>query len=485
MENGLSFGERNFGLAVLGDKRRTNQLVELAGQMAHRPGGSLPEKLNSPKDLKAMYRLFDCDQVTHQAVLAAHQEYLLKTLLPARSGFTLVIHDATELEYTKHYSLSEDLGQIGNGFRRGYIAQNSLVVCPATRATLGLANQVLYRRAKVKKGETCSERRKRDSRESLLWLKGVEPLPANRQIVDVCDRGADNSEFIEHEANSGRTFLIRSSINRNCFVGHDETDNPEPRKLHDDARTHAMAGTWELEIAGKTEFKSPNGKGKKQNVTRKKRTATMAVSFAPIQLKVSRSKTSSPACVWIVRVWEVNPPADQERLEWFLLTNHPVTTFEEANEVVGWYETRWVIEEYHKCLKTGMSIEGYQFTDTRRLEPAIALTSITAITLLNLRDDSRREETKDRPAIEYIDQEYIEVLSAWRHGTPKMEWTVSQFVLALARLSGHQNRKSDHPPGWQKLWKGWHELHAMLTGARIAKKKQNLWVNLSPRDPVS
>lgn len=468
--NERSFGERNFGHAVLGDKRRTDRLVELADRMAHRPGGTLPEKFNAPKDLKAMYRLFGCDQVTHQAILAAHQKYLMDDVFPSRSSLTLIIHDATELEYTRRHSLSEELGQIGNGFRRGFIAQNSLVVCPETGTTLGLANQMLHRRPKVKKGETRSERQKRDSRESLLWIKGVQPLPADRRLVDVCDRGADTSEFIEYEANSGRTFLIRSSNNRNCFVGHEEIGKAKSLKLHDHARRLPLLGTWELQVSGKTEFKSPGRTGKKRNVTRKKRTATMAVSSSPVQLRVSRSKTATQVCVWVVRVWEVNPPVGQERLEWFLITNHPVQTFEDACEVVGWYEKRWVVEEYHKCLKTGMSIEGYQFTDTDRLEPAIALTSITAITLLNLRDDSRREETKDRPATEYIDTEYVEVLSAWRHGHPRMDWTVSEFVLALARLSGHQNRKSDHPPGWQKLWKGWHELHAMLAGARIAKK---------------
>ena len=465
-----SFGQRHFGHAVLRDKRRTARLVQLADRMAHRPGGSLPEKLNSPKDLKAMYRLFDCESVTHQAILKAHQQYLFETVLVSGARFTLILHDSTELEYTKRQSLADDLGQIGTGFRRGFIAQNSLVVCPETGATLGLANQVLHRRPKVKKGETRSQRQKRDSRESLLWLKGVKPLPADRKLVDVCDRGADTSEFIEHEANSGRTFLIRSSNNRNCFVGHEKAGKAKSTKLHDHARGLPMLGTWELQVAGKTEFKSKGGTGKKENVTRKKRTATMAVSSGPVQLKVSRSKKAAAVCVWVVRVWEVNPPAGQERLEWFLITNHPTQTFEDAYEVVGWYEKRWVVEEYHKCLKTGMSIEDYQFTDTDRLEPAIALTSITAITLLNLRDDSRNEETKDLPATDYIDTEYVEVLSAWRHGNPRTDWTVSEFVLALARLSGHQNRKGDHPPGWQKLWKGWHELHAMINGARIAKK---------------
>ena len=46
----------------------------------------------------------------------------------------------------------------------------------------------------------------------------------------------------------------------------------------------------------------------------------------------------------------------------------------------------------------------------------------------------------------------------------KSDWSIYEFYYALARLGGHQNRKNDHPPGWQVLWEGWTELQAMLTG---------------------
>lgn len=464
-----NFGELNFGHSELGDVRRSRRLVDLANRMVHRPGGSLPEKINSPKDLKAMYRLFAASDVTHQAILESHQEHLFTDVLPVRSGYTLAIHDTTELEYTKRESLT-DLGKIGNGYRRGFLAHNTLLVCPRSGATLGLANQVLHRRVNAPKNETQAQRKKRSTRESLLWLKGVRPLPAEGNIVDVCDRGADTSEFIGHAARSGRTFLIRSSQNRNCYAKHDELAQATVLKLHDYARQQSAAGSWELNVTCKKEFKSKKRNGKKRKVVRAKRTASMSVSFVPVQIRTEKSKKAAATCLWVVRVWEADPPNGQEPLEWFLLTNHPVKTFEDAYEVVGWYEKRWVIEEYHKCMKTGMNIESFQFTSTARLEPAIALTSIAAVTLLNLRDDSRNETTKDLPATDYIDTEYVQVLSMWRHGKPRLDWTVSEFILALARISGHQNRKSDHPPGWQKLWKGWHELHAMLAGARIAKK---------------
>ncbi len=78
---------------------------------------------------------------------------------------TLVLHDATEFNYTTHRSL-KNLGQIGSGHGRGYIAQNSLAVDPKTREAFGLCNQVLHRRPKIKKGETTAQKRKRKSRES-------------------------------------------------------------------------------------------------------------------------------------------------------------------------------------------------------------------------------------------------------------------------------------------------------------------------------
>ncbi len=48
-----SFGEVNFGNTTLGDTRRTRRLVQVANLMQRRPGGSLPQKIRSPKDLRA------------------------------------------------------------------------------------------------------------------------------------------------------------------------------------------------------------------------------------------------------------------------------------------------------------------------------------------------------------------------------------------------------------------------------------------------
>ena len=85
-------------------------------------------------------------------------------------------------------------------------------------------------------------------------------------------------------------------------------------------------------------------------------------------------------------------------LSFFLLAS---AMKEEADawQRVDWYTVRWVIEEYHKCLKMGMGVEQMQFTSRERLEPAIALLSVIATTLLQWRDAARRSRTRaDRPA---------------------------------------------------------------------------------------
>lgn len=461
-----------FGDAQLGDVRRTRRLVSLADTLTRHPGGSLPEKLRNPAELEALYHLMKTETVTHASVLAPHQQRTLKKITE-HDGPVLILHDTTELDFTKRKSLS-DTGQIGNGSRQGWLCHNSLAVSPKQREVIGLTSQILHRRAKVRKNESQAKRRTRKDRESRLWPNGTQSLPADRRIVDVCDRGADTFEFLEHETHSGRTFVVRSCYNRSIVTSHD----PESDRslLHAFARTLPSLGEWTLSVSAAKLEKRPRAKGKKKIVHRKKRDAVMYVSAAPILLRAPSSKNgehgNEPLPLWIVRVWEPNPPQGVEPLEWFVLTNHPVDTFDDAWDVVSWYECRWIIEEYHKAQKTGCGIENPQFTSSQRLHPMIALLSVVAISLLNLRDLSRRDDSKTRPASDVIDSQYVSLLSLWRHKQERPDWTIYEFCLALARLGGHLNRKHDGHPGWIVLWRGWNNLQTMIEGANTLKKRK-------------
>ena len=123
-------------------------------------------------------------------------------------------------------------------------------------------------------------------------------------------------------------------------------------------------------------------------------------------------------------------------------------------------------------MKTGCRIEDLQFTAVDRLQPAIALLSAIAMTLLNLRDASRRADAQTRRATTLLANEYVEVLSAWRYHKARLTMTIHDFYMALARLGGHQNRKHDHAPGWLVLWRGWAKLQSMLDGYLVAKQRK-------------
>ncbi len=202
---------------------------------------------------------------------------------------------------------------------------------------------------------------------------------------------------------------------------------------------------------------------------RPERQATVAVSFAAVLIwppHVRRGHyVERPLPMWVVRVVEVDPPKGIVPLQWILLTNRKVATVEDAWERASWYECRWVIEEYHKAQKTGCGIEDLQFTSSQALTPMIALLSVVAVTLLNLREASRRPDAESRPATDLVDARYVAVLSAWRYKKVRRDLSVHDFFYALARLGGHQNRKRDHRPGWLVLWRGWMALQHMLDGA--------------------
>lgn len=462
MTTTASFGTKQFGSALLGHKKRTECLVKIADLIHRHPGGTLPTKLHAPKDYKAMDRLMNRAEVTHASVLAAPRERTLERMREA-AGVTLVLHDTTELDYTGLLSI-RDLGSIGGDLNRGFLCHNSLAFDPEQHEVLGLANQILHRRCchRKKKGakskrEGVKQKRERQDRESRLWQRGaasVGEAPPESSWVHVADRGADGFEFLAHLIQKQKQgFVVRSCSNRVILQGHDEN---APRGY---VKTYARS----LPRTGHREVSVPAQDGNP------KRQASISVGFASILLwppHVRRGDyEKKPLPMWVVCVREDNPPKGATPLEWVLLTNVAVTTEADAWERVAWYECRWVLEEYHKAQKTGCAIEELQFASSQALEPMIALLSVVAVTLLNLREAARRPDAKERKASEVVDPQYIKVLSAWRHGKPQPEWSVHDFFMALARLGGHQNRKSDHRPGWLVLWRGWTALQHMLDGA--------------------
>ena len=253
---GMTFGEVQFGAAQLGDRRRTARLVELANRMANHPGGTLPDKVNSPASLKGLYRLMDCAEVTHRSVLEAPRQRTLEQMAAAE-GTVLVIHDGSELDFTGLKSIAT-LGPIGNGGNRGYVAHNVLAVVAETREVLGLAFQHLAKRPKVTQKET--------RKDAPAACGSRIALVEDRQQADSRSRsrppasggggpGADVLEFLDFVESERKHYLVRSKHNRRISLG-----NGEETKLHDFARKLPERGRRIVEVAA-TAQRAAHGHG--------------------------------------------------------------------------------------------------------------------------------------------------------------------------------------------------------------------------------
>ncbi len=183
--------------------------------------------------------------------------------------------------------------------------------------------------------------------------------------------------------------------------------------------------------------------------------------------------TGEPIDCWFVRIWEEDPPEGVEPLEWVLYTDWPTESFSDAITVVMDYGTRFLIEEFHKGIKTGMKAEDLQLERGNRLFAAIAVMSVVALRLLDLRELGKG--FPEAPAASTgLDKLELEVLGL---AVKRELKSVTDVLLALGRLGGHMNRRRDGLPGWITLWRGMKVLRLLVKGAKIERERINAHVH--------
>src|SRR5437899_1180633 len=102
-----------FGGVDLGDKRRTDRLLEVVTRLAQRPAASLPAACSDLAALKGTYRLLENGAVEPAALLSGHVAATWERLAGER--VVLAVQDSTELDFSTHRATS-GLGPIGNGY---------------------------------------------------------------------------------------------------------------------------------------------------------------------------------------------------------------------------------------------------------------------------------------------------------------------------------------------------------------------------------
>jgi hypothetical protein len=276
------------------------------------------------------------------------------------------------------------------------------------------------------------------------------------------DRGADNFEVYCHCQQQAADWVVRVTQKDRRILAPRQKEMP----LREYLETLPLAGTYELFLRARPQQPA--------------RTAHVEVHFGPLWMPPPKQKSRyvknlapTPLPMWVVHVVEVDAPEGVEPIEWILLTSLPVETFEDAWLVIGYYEKRWLIEEWHKALKTGCRVEHRQLKTAQRLEALTGLLSVVSVRLLQLKSAART--MPDRPAREVVPERWIAMLQAVRKNKRDARaatMTVRDFYRQLATFGGFLGRKSDGEPGWITIWRGWQKLYLLVRGAELAHTTQ-------------
>jgi hypothetical protein len=424
-------------------------LVQVAEQISNNPAASLPNQIERWGDLKAAYRLFDSNKVTFEAIARPHWELTKQ----AASGRCLVIGDTTEFDFGKDREI-DGIGPTGNGSGQGFLLHNALLVSAESEEILGVAGQTIhYRKKKSKKRENSARILKR-KRESEVWGTVIDQIgepPRDAEYVHVFDRGGDNFEvYCRLLQNRGQWVIRASKMNRYVLAGESE----ERMALKDYLPRLKTLGHYTLSLRARP---------------------GQAARDARIEVRVGRIKIPQPQHVspWVrslnqppiamnvIEVVEVDAPSGVTPIRWVLFTSLPVETFDDAWTVIGYYELRWLVEEYHKAIKTGCATESRQLKAAGRLEALVGLTSVIAIRLLQLKSIARTNP--EVPAQRVVPRVWLRMLKLARQGLNRVhDLTVGQFYREVAKLGGFLGRKSDGDPGWITIWRGWEKLNTYV-----------------------
>jgi hypothetical protein len=192
--------------------------------------------------------------------------------------------------------------------------------------------------------------------------------------------GADLFEFLHALVGRNRRFLVRSTHNRGLGTGSPGEKAAE--RLHDRMRGRPATAGWDLALPARAGVAA--------------RTARVSAAAETVTLRPPHVRRGNyapaPLVVNVIRVWEAAPPTGVEPLEWRILTGEPIDGPAAIERAARWYACRMPIEEFHKVQKSGVQVEGYQLQSAKRMGAVVALMSVVAVGLMNIRLAARDPE---------------------------------------------------------------------------------------------
>lgn len=473
IESATEWAVKTYGTVKLAHAGRTKRAVRMGSALAHDPMGSLPKQMGGLAATKAAYRFLESGQTSYEQLLKPHREQTTARMQQQKR--VLLVQDMTPIEYT-HHPKTSGLGPIGKGKQQGYLLQTVLAIDPSTRDVLGIAAQEAFVRQPAPAGETSHERDRRTGKESEVWQRQAQEIgspPPGCEYVHVGDRGSDIFTFLQECLTQHSGFEVRVKHDRRVDLRVEQGDTPVAAAARRYGQQRAASQEPVKHLF--EEVRSWPGRGQETivldgNQKRKQRAARLAISWGRLRLwppDGPAGQGAGPMVVSVVRTWEPDPPEGVEALEWLLVTSVAVESLEQAWERVAWYRERWIVEDYHQCLKTGCQIEARQVQTYAGLRTLLGFLAPLAVRLLQLRAVAHQDP--ERPAREVLPAEVVQVVAHLAHVSAE-HLTARRCWHRIAQAGGFLGRKGDGEPGWKTLWKGWLYIQTLLEGISLASE---------------
>jgi len=385
----------------------------------------------------------------------------------ASEPFVFVPVDGSAVTVVDH-NHTKDLGAVGTLSQRsrGLKVINAMCVSPRG-VPIGLCAQVWWARSGLRSSKR-NDARAVEEKETRFWhevLKDVADLfeHSSCRCWFQLDREADSWSILKHLSTLPHWFTVRGNRDRIVLVR-----NKAKSKLRSVLRRRRVLGAYSFEVTA--------GPRRSAHVAR------IALRTANVTLLLRDKKTGKALPTEVNVVWarEAGPVRKGERrVDWVLLTNHPVGTVEQAIQVVYGYTQRWRIEDFHRTWKSGhCNIESSQLRSQRALKKWATLLAAVAMRIERLKHLSRTQP--ELPANVELSPTEIQALllmmqkygKRTEHITDNMMPTIAQATEWIARLGGYMGKSSGGPPGSITIGRGLEYLRAVTDGVEAVLSRR-------------
>jgi hypothetical protein len=463
-ESTLEWGDL-FPPGSLPEKRLQKRAVSIGMASSARPGAAMTEAFDDERDTRAAYDFMENKRMSLQVLLDPTTRAVGRSLRELPEGTTvLCVQDTTEINFA-HLATMTGLGAIGNPQNRGLFSHASIAV-GTDGAPIGLLGAETWIRPIASRGKAKERRAKPfDDKESARWWRTIEQAEERVQrpglLVHVGDRESDIYEVFDRSRVKSFRLLVRAA--------HDRRVEGDEAYLWAQVTRFATSSGERRMIHLPEQRALPRTSTRKARKARKARDAVLTMQFGSVTI-LAPHKAKGSVELSAVRVSEVDPPNGAEPIEWLLLTSDTLASEADAWLRVDWYGCRWLIEEFHKVLKSGCRVEQRQYESRATFEVSFGFSLLTAVRLLALTKRARIDP--DQPASHVLTPDEQEVLlrDAEVHDRrPTGSLRLVDAVVLIAKLGGYLGRKNDGPPGWLTLWRGYRRLCALVDGYKLAQ----------------